>query len=40
MCVKTTHLYGNDEPICKTAKETDVKNRLLNYVGEGESGMI
>ena len=30
----------NDDPICKAAKETDVKNRLLASVGEGESGMI
>ena len=27
-------------PICKTAKETDVKNRLLDSVGEGEGGII
>ena len=31
---------GNDDPISKTAKETDVKNRLLDSVGEGEGGMI
>ena len=24
----------------ETAKETDVKNRLLDYVGEGKGGMI
>ena len=40
-----THTYGilkdsNDDPICKTAKETDVKNRFLDHVGEGESRMI
>ena len=41
-----THIYGiqkdsNDNPICKTAKETrDVKNRHLDYVGEGEGGTI
>ena len=39
------HIYGiqkddNDEPICKAAKETDVKNRLLDYVGKCEGGMI
>ena len=39
------HTYGiqkddNDEPICKAAKETDVKNKLLHYVGKGEGGMI
>ena len=36
-----THLYGiqkdgNDDPIYETAKETDVKYRLLDSVGEGE----
>ena len=31
---------GNDDPICETAKETDVKNRFLDSVGEGEDGMI
>ena len=30
----------NDDPICETAKKTDVKNRLLDSVGEGEGGMI
>ena len=39
------HIYGiqkdgNDDPICETAKETDVKNRLLDFVGEGKGGMI
>ena len=39
------HIYGiqkdgNDDPICKTAKETDVKNRLLDSVGEGKGEMI
>ena len=38
------HIYGiqkdgNDNPVCETAKETDVQNSLLNSVGEGE-GMI
>ena len=28
----------NDNPICKTARDTDVKNRLLDS-GEGEGGM-
>ena len=27
-------------PICDIAKETDVKNRLLDSVGEGDGGMI
>ena len=40
-----TLIYGiqkdsNDDPICKTAKETDVKNRLLDYVGEGKGETI
>ena len=40
-----THIYGilkdgNDDPICETARDTDVKNRLLGSVGEGEGGMI
>ena len=39
------YIYGiqkdaNDDPICETAKETDVKNRLLDSVGEGKGGMI
>ena len=40
-----TYIYeikkdGNDDPICKTAKETDRKNRLLDSVVEGEGWMI
>ena len=32
---------GNNNPICKKAKkDTEVKNRLLNYVGEGKGGII
>ena len=40
------HIYGiqkdgNDDPICKTAKKkTDIKNRLLDSVGEGKGGII
>ena len=39
------HMYGiskdgNDDPICETARDTGVKNRLLDSVGEGEGGMI
>ena len=26
--------------MCKTARDTNVKNRLLDYVEEGEAGMI
>ena len=37
-----THTYGiqkdsNDDPICKAARDTDVKNRLKDFVGEGEN---
>ena len=39
------HIYGiqkdgNDDPMCETAKETHIKNRLLDAVGEGEGEMI
>ena len=40
------HMYeiqkdGNDDPICQDSKrDPDVKNRLLDSVGEGEGGMI
>ena len=35
------HIYGiqkdgNDNTICKTARETDIQNRLLDSVGEGK----
>ena len=38
-----THIYGiqkdgNNDPICK--RDTDVKNRLLDSVGEGEGGIV
>ena len=32
--------FSNNGPICKTARDTDVKNIQLEYVGEGECGMI
>ena len=42
-----THVYGiqkdvNDDPVCKTAKKTQmcIINGLLDSEGEGESGMI
>ena len=41
-----THIYGiykdgNDDPICQDSeRDTDVKNRLLDSVGEGEGVMI
>ena len=31
---------GNDDPICDTARDTDIKNIIFNFVGEGEGGMI
>ena len=39
------HIYGiqkdgNNDPTRKTAKETDVQNRLLDSVGKAEGGMI
>ena len=39
------HVYGiykdgNNDSICETAKETHIMNRLLDYVEEGEGGMI
>ena len=33
-------IYGNDNPVCKTAKETDVQNSFLDSAREGEGGMI
>ena len=40
-----THMYGiqkdgNDNPICKTERDTDVQNKLLDSMEEGEGGMI
>ena len=39
------HIYGiqkdvNDNPICRTEKETDLQNSLLDSVGEGKGGMF
>ena len=40
------HIYGiskdgTSDPTCRATKgDTDVKNRLLDSVGEGEGGMI
>ena len=39
------HIYGvykdgNDDSICKTAKETQMYRSLLDSVGEGEGGKI
>ena len=39
------HIYGiqkdgNNDPICATARDIDVKNSFLDSVGEGEGGMI
>ena len=33
-------MVKNVLPICKTAKETQMQNRLLDSVGEAEGGMI
>ena len=32
-------LSGIDEPLCKTARETDIEDRLVDTVGAGEGGM-
>ena len=39
------HIYGiqkdgSDNPVCETARDTDVWNSLMDSVGEGEGGMI
>ena len=36
------HIYkdGNDDSVQDSKRDTDVKNRLLDSVGEGEGGMI
>ena len=39
------HIYriqkdDNNDSICETAEETDVRNRFLNFVGDGEGGLI
>ena len=39
-CIYGIQKDGNDDPICKTAKETDRKNRLLDSVEEGKGVMI
>ena len=31
---------GNYNPVCETARDTDVQNSLLDSVGDGEGGMI
>ena len=30
----------NNDSICEIAEETDVRNRFLNFVGDGEGGII
>ena len=30
---------GNDDPVCETAKETQMQSGLLDSEGEGEGGM-
>ena len=39
-CIYVIRKDGNNGPICKSKRDTDVKNRLLHYAGEGEGGMI
>ena len=39
------HIYriqkdDNDDPTCRAARDTDVKNRLLDSVGEDKGEMI
>ena len=39
------HIYGiykdgKNNPICETTKDTDIKKRLLDSVGEGKGRMI
>ena len=31
--------YGNDNPVCETAKDTQMYRTVLDSVGEGEGGM-
>ena len=31
--------YGNDNPVCETAKDTKMYRSLLDCVGEGEGGL-
>ena len=43
--IMLTHMYGiqkdgNDDPIHKSKRDTDVKDKLLDSVGEGKGGMI
>ena len=40
-----THIFGiqndgKDDPICKTAKETQMYRTVFRTLGEGEGGMI
>ena len=44
-CSILMHIYGiqkdgNDDPVCETERDADVKNRILDSVGEGKGGMI
>ena len=40
MRIYGTQKGGNDDLICKTGRDTDIKTKLLDSVGEGEGGMI
>ena len=35
-----TYLCGNNNPICKTEKETQMYGKVLDSMGEGKHGMI
>ena len=41
MHIHGIQIDGNNNPICKNSRrDTDVKNSLLDSVGEGEGGII
>ena len=40
MCMYEIQKDDNDDPICEIARDTDIKNRILDSVGEDEGGMI
>ena len=40
MCVYEIQKDGNNDPIYEIARDTDIKNRILDSVGEDEGGMI
>ena len=41
MHIHGIQIDGNNNPICKNSRrDTDVKNSVLDSVGEGEGGML